>query len=202
MSHANALMLEARRDRIHALALRVATVLRAEVTADRRLRPDIAFPPDMRGACWCASLLCSLAFAVHGYASDIAYDGAVGHAWVEVDGVAVDLTASQFGGGDAPVVAPSHACSAWERFSLSRAVDRIRHERAMIWHPSWHFDVLVRSIAGVFDVDLTMGVWTATALAGPPRMTPGFPMAETWRLLSAAVERYAPGWLRGQGVAS
>lgn len=198
--HARALLLEERHDRIHTLAERVATVLRAEVDADRRVRPDIAFPPDMRGACWSASLLSALALVVRGHAPDIAYDGAIGHAWVEVDGVVVDLTASQFGVGDAPVVAPSHPFSAWERFSLSQAVDRIQRERSMCWHPSWHFDVLARSIARVFDVDLVMGVWTTLALAGPPRMAPEFPMAATWRLLSTAMGRFGEAWLASKGI--
>jgi hypothetical protein len=167
----------------------VAETLRAEAAIDRARRGPVAFPADMRGACWCASILYLVALEHHGIEGLLAYG--FGHAWVEVDGCIVDLTATQFRAREHALVRSATARGRYHRrvrLSLEGALMLIRDERHQPWHPCQHFDLMTRALAKVLTIDEDAALLRVLDLGGPPYAGPDRqgPEPECFKRLGAA----------------
>lgn len=148
----------------HVLAARCALALR---------RHRGRFPEDMRGGCCVGAVALGIALRRHRvpfkFATTWLDDYHCGHGWVVIDGVSVDITATQFGFDDfvslRPVSRRFRTCAPARCFRMYRAQTPER-----TWHhsePRRNYDVLVPTLADVLGVTRTEARDMAQEFIGP-----------------------------------
>lgn len=148
----------------HVLAARCALAIR---------RHRGRFPEDMRGGCLVGAVALGIALRRHRipfkFATTWLDDHHCGHGWIVVDGVSVDITATQFGFDEFvrlhPVARKFRTKAPGYVFRAFRSAEKHR-----IWHhsePRRNYDVLVPALADVLGVTRTEARDMAREHIGP-----------------------------------
>ena len=131
------------------------------------------FPENMRGACCIASVLLAIAYEARGIQCAVAQTKSrkhnYEHAWVEVDGQPVDITATQFGFHEFVRLTPISRKPARRD---SRRVSQILHTSSLGWRlhpwaPHRRFDLLVPALADVLQIGPAEALCRVRAFVGP-----------------------------------
>lgn len=149
----------------HRLACRAALAIR------RHGRDH--FPENMRGACCLASVLLAIAYEARGIQCAVAQTKSrkrnYEHAWVEVGGQPVDITATQFGFPEFVRLTPISRKPARRD---AATVSLILHTSSLGWQlhpwsPHRRFDLLVPALADVLQIEPTEALRRVRAFVGP-----------------------------------